>query len=79
VAEHILHVNSGNIVYVSAPLPAFLILVMLIRGLTLDGAGIGIDAFIGNWDWEVLSQGTLWSESVSQIFFSIGVCFGGSS
>jgi len=67
---------TGNIVFISTPLPVLLIIIMMIRGATLDGAGIGIEAYIGTWDWSSLADGTIWSEAVSQIFFSIGVCFG---
>lgn len=67
---------TGNVVFISMPLPLILIAVLVVRGATLDGADIGIEAYIGQWDWSALNSGPIWSEAVSQIFFSIGICFG---
>jgi SNF family Na+-dependent transporter len=58
-------------------LPIVLLFVFLILGCTLEGASMGIKAYIGEWDVSVLStRGDAWSTAVSQIFFSLGVTFG---
>ena len=58
-------------------LPIILLLLFLIRGATLEGSSDGIRAYIGEWDLTVLSErGEVWSEAVTQIFFSLSVTFG---
>ena len=37
----------GKVVYLTVIVPYFLLIVMLIRGLTLEGAIIGIEYFLG--------------------------------
>ena len=66
---------TGKITYVTMGLPILVLFMFLIRGCTLDGAGEGIVAYIGEWDLSVL-KGDAWSTAVSQIFFSLSVCFG---
>jgi len=38
--------SSSYVVYLTVPLPTLLIIILLIRGLTLDGAGDGIDMYL---------------------------------
>lgn len=58
-------------------LPIVLLLLFLIRGLTLDGAGDGIKAYVGEWSMDVLTdRPDVWSTAVSQIFFSLSVTMG---
>lgn len=68
--------RTSKVVYVTMLVPLCTLLVLLIRGATLEGAGEGIRQYIGQWDVSVLSQGSVWSDAVAQIFFSIGVTFG---
>eukprot|EP01083_Nonionella_stella_P087468 243381_1 len=68
--------RTSKIVYVTMLLPAFIIIVLVIRGATLSGSLTGVTAYIGEWDMSSLSQGIVWSQAVTQIFFSIGVTFG---
>ena len=68
---------TGRITYVTMGLPIILLLLFLIRGATLEGSSDGIRAYIGEWDLTVLSEeGEVWSEAVTQIFFSLSVTFG---
>lgn len=68
---------SGRISYVTVGLPIIVLIILLIRGATLPGARDGIRAYIGEWDLSVLSKrGEVWSQAVSQVFFSIGVTLG---
>eukprot|EP00545_Synedropsis_sp_CCMP1620_P011504 CAMPEP_0119008526 /NCGR_PEP_ID=MMETSP1176-20130426/3760_1 /TAXON_ID=265551 /ORGANISM="Synedropsis recta cf, Strain CCMP1620" /LENGTH=674 /DNA_ID=CAMNT_0006960877 /DNA_START=57 /DNA_END=2081 /DNA_ORIENTATION=+ len=68
---------TGRITYFTMGLPIVLLFVFLIRAVTLEGAGDGIEQYIGIWDMSVLTdRPDVWSTAVSQIFFSIGVTFG---
>ena len=52
---------------------------LLIRGCTLEGAGQGIDYFLGTngkGDWSKLTDIQVWVNATSQIFNSIGIGFG---
>ncbi|KAK1743907.1 sodium/chloride-dependent transporter family protein [Skeletonema marinoi] len=68
---------TGKVTYFTMGLPAILIFVFLGRAVSLPGASVGINAYIGEWDMSVLvNQPECWSRAVSQIFFSVGVTFG---
>lgn len=68
---------TGKVVYVTCTMPAVIILIMLVQGLTLPGAGDGIYAYIGNWDFSKLTEDPgIWARATTQIFFSIGITFG---
>lgn len=67
---------TGKVVYLTCTLPAVILVILVITGLTLEGSGDGIRAYIGNWDFDQLKKGDMWSRAVTQIFFSIGVTFG---
>jgi len=67
---------TGKVTYFTMGLPAILIFVFLGRAVSLPGASVGINAYIGEWDMSVLvNQPECWSRAVSQIFFSVGVTF----
>lgn len=68
---------TGRIAFFTVGLPLVIIIILLIRAATLDGARDGIKEYIGRWDMRVLAdQGKVWSEAVTQIFFSLSVAFG---
>lgn len=68
---------TGRIAYVTVGLPIAILIVLLIRAVTLDGSKDGIKAYIGEWDMSVLSdKPAVWSEAVTQVFFSLSVTFG---
>lgn len=68
---------TGRIAFFTMGLPIVLLFVFLITGLTLEGSQDGVKQYIGIWDTSVLrTQGEVWSEAASQIFFSIGLTFG---
>ena len=68
---------TGAITYITMGLPIIFLFIFFIRGLTLEGSADGVKAYIGVWDLSVLSErGDSWSTAVSQIFFSLSVCFG---
>ena len=57
------------------PVLAVLALILVVRGVTLPGADIGIRAYLTP-DWTKLGQPRLWVDAFSQIFFSISAAFG---
>ena len=68
--------STGKVVYVTAVFPYIVLLIMLIRGLTLDGAMKGIKFFFIP-KWEDLLRPDVWANAAIQNFNSIGVGFGG--
>jgi len=68
---------TGRITYFTMGFPILLLFIFLIKGATLEGAGLGVKEYIGRWDMSVLSnEPDIWSTAVSQIFFSLSVTFG---
>ncbi|XP_052809266.1 sodium- and chloride-dependent glycine transporter 1-like [Mya arenaria] len=68
--------SLGKVVYVTATLPYVLLTVLLIRGVTLDGAVDGIKHYIYP-DLSKLLKGQLWIEAAVQCFYSLGPAWGG--
>ena len=73
--------SSSYVVYFTVPVPTILIIILMIRGLTLDGAQDGIDMYLKGKGSkysvsEALNLPDIWISATSQIFFSIGVCMG---
>jgi NSS family neurotransmitter:Na+ symporter len=67
----------SKVVMVTMPLPFFMLVILLIFGLTLEGSGKGIEAFIVKFDWEILKDGDCWSAACSQVFFGLSLSSGG--
>lgn len=68
--------STGKIVYVTALFPYLILVLFLIRGVSLDGAMIGIKYFFIP-KWEKLLESKVWAYAAIQNFNSIGVAFGG--
>ncbi|XP_061876296.1 LOW QUALITY PROTEIN: sodium-dependent proline transporter-like [Colius striatus] len=68
--------SSGKVMYVTATFPYLLLLILLIRGATLDGSLPGVRFFLTS-DWGRLQSAQVWSDAASQVFFSLGIGFGG--
>ncbi|NXT44978.1 SC6A7 protein, partial [Pelecanoides urinatrix] len=68
--------SSGKAVYFTAPFPYLVILILIIRGATLDGSLNGIRFYL-SLDWSRLQSAQVWSDAASQIFYSLGIGFGG--
>ncbi|OEV01711.1 sodium-dependent transporter [Streptomyces oceani] len=66
-------IEKANLFFIPSLVAFFLVLV--IRALTLDGAGTGLDALFSP-DWSALGQGSVWIAAYGQIFFSLSVGFG---
>ncbi|XP_054766756.2 sodium-dependent serotonin transporter-like [Lytechinus pictus] len=66
---------SGKIVWVTATLPYFCLVVLLIRGITLEGSSMGIIYYL-NPKWHRLLNAQVWFDAAVQVFFSLGPGFG---
>ena len=69
--------TSGKVVYVTAILPYVVLTIMFFRAITLPGAGDGLlELFTPR--IESLYSPQVWLEAGGQIFFSLGLGFGGN-
>ncbi|XP_072761035.1 sodium-dependent nutrient amino acid transporter 1 isoform X2 [Anoplolepis gracilipes] len=67
--------SSGRFSYFLAIFPYIVLISLLIRAVTLDGAIDGIVYFVTP-KWSKLLEPTVWYAAVTQCFFSLSVCFG---
>lgn len=68
--------SSGKIVYITAIFPYVVLIIFFFRGITLPGASKGI-IHLFTPRWEILLDPVVWLEAGTQIFFSLGLAFGG--
>lgn len=66
----------GRIVWLTVPLPWLMLLILTVRGLTLEGSITGL-AYYLNPDWSQLAKATTWRFAFGQAFFSLSLAFGG--
>jgi len=69
---------TGRITYFTMGFPILLLFIFLFKGISLEGSSDGIDYYIGSKSsidalWE---KPTVWTEAVTQIFFTLSVTFG---
>lgn len=67
--------STGKIVYFTALLPYVMLIILLIRGLTLEGASTGL-YYLFYPDWSKLANVKVWRDGVNQVIFSSGIAFG---
>ncbi|OWF44087.1 Sodium- and chloride-dependent glycine transporter 2 [Mizuhopecten yessoensis] len=62
---------SGKIMYVAATVPYIFLTILLVRGLTLEGAWLGLKFYFVP-RWEELLRPSVWFDAASQVIFSLG-------
>lgn len=67
--------SSGKAAYFLAIFPYIVMFILLIRAVTLEGAGNGIIFFLTP-EWEKILHLEVWYAAVTQVFFSLSVCSG---
>jgi NSS family neurotransmitter:Na+ symporter len=65
----------GKILLFTVPFPVILVVILLIRGLTLEGAATGLNYYLSP-DWSQLKNPGVWLAAYGQIFFSLSLGFG---
>lgn len=68
--------SSGKVVYVTATFPYIVLIIFFFRGITLKGAGDGLRHLFTP-SWHKILEPVVWLEAGTQIFFSLGLAFGG--
>ncbi|BFZ15052.1 hypothetical protein BsWGS_18091 [Bradybaena similaris] len=68
--------TSGKVVYFTALFPYVILIVLLVRGVTLEGHLDGIKFYVIP-KWDRLLDAKIWGDAASQIFYSLGIGFGG--
>ncbi|XP_078486247.1 sodium- and chloride-dependent taurine transporter-like [Ciona intestinalis] len=66
---------TAKIVYFTATAPIIMIIIMIVRGATLDGATNGITFYLRP-EVHKLANVKVWMAAASQVIFSYGICFG---
>jgi len=68
--------SSGKVVYFTATFPYVILIALLVRGVTLPGATIGLKKLFVP-DFTRLGDFQVWKDAASQMFFSLGISWGG--
>lgn len=68
--------SSGKVVYVTATFPYIVLVIFFFRGITLKGMGDGL-MHLFTPKWHTILDPVVWLEAGTQIFFSLGLAFGG--
>merc|ERR1719186_1008388 len=68
--------STGKVVYFTAIFPYVVLLILLVRAVTLDGASQGIYFYLLP-DWSRLADIKVWEGAAVQIFFSLSIGGGG--
>lgn len=68
--------TSGKATYVTSTFPYAILIILLIRGVTLEGSMEGIKYYVLP-DWKRLASAKVWGDAAVQVFFSMSTCWGG--
>ncbi|WAR14652.1 SC6A9-like protein [Mya arenaria] len=67
--------SIARVTYATATFPVLFLLIMFVRGVTLDGYKEGLNYFFKP-DWSKLSDMAIWSSAASQAMYSMGTGYG---
>ncbi|XP_043188102.1 sodium-dependent dopamine transporter-like isoform X2 [Amphibalanus amphitrite] len=67
--------SSGKVVWITALMPYVIIIILLVRGVLLDGAADGVRFYLEP-DLSRLGKTEVWYDAAVQILFSVGAGFG---
>ncbi len=65
----------GKVVWITVPLPALILVIIIIRGITLPGAAEGLAAYLTP-DLDALKNPSVWLDAFGQVFYSLSLGFG---
>jgi NSS family neurotransmitter:Na+ symporter len=65
----------GKIVWLTVPLPWLMLLILTVRGLTLEGSMQGLAYYLDP-VWSELAKPSTWRYAFGQVFFSLSLAFG---
>lgn len=69
-------INSiGKVVAITVPLPTILLIILVIRGITLPGADMGLNFYLAP-DFSKLASASVWLAAYAQTFFSLSLAQG---
>lgn len=67
--------SSGKVIYFTATFPYVVLIILLVRGVTLDGYKKGLEFYLVP-KFDKLADPRVWTDAASQIFYSLGPAFG---
>ncbi|XP_033636219.1 sodium- and chloride-dependent neutral and basic amino acid transporter B(0+)-like [Asterias rubens] len=68
--------SSGKVVYFTATFPYIVLVILLFRGITLEGYWKGVEYFVTP-RWNHLGEAKVWKDAAVQIFYSLSASWGG--
>lgn len=64
--------SVGKVVKYTVSLPVICLVILAVRGFTMDGASLGLAKFFIP-DWSAFGDSTLWMDAIGQVFYSLSV------